>query len=291
MENPADKDLNRRMEINMKKINQFLTVIGITTVMLTIGTPLASAQVQPWIPRSAEIIRGEIEKNINNGINSYTVQWGDSLYAISKAVDIPLEQLMEMNQISNVRLIDVGLVLNFGQHNVIVSLNNGQLNNSDTIKDAESTTLVSVDAIVNSSINDEKLQLFDGDTTTPYTQEPWEVPVAVDSPIKEVKQEIVEQIVVSESPKLYALQRFMFDGVVRWNGLKFTYYSQSVLPGGGLRIPGRHINADGYVADGDGYIVLANDAPLGTVIDTPFGYKGKVYDRGTVGNHFDVYIR
>ena len=78
---------------------------------------------------------------------------------------------------------------------------------------------------------------------------------------------------------------------MNWGGYKFTYYSQSVLPGGGLSIPGRHINADGYVSDGDGYIVLASSAPKGSVINTPFGYQGKVYDRGTVGNHYDVYIR
>ena len=88
-----------------------------------------------------------------------------------------------------------------------------------------------------------------------------------------------------------SLSQFMFDGVVYWGGYKFTYYSQSVLPGGGLSIPGRHVNADGYVADGDGYIVLAGSAPKGTVYDTPFGYKGKIYDRGTYGNHLDVYIR
>lgn len=91
--------------------------------------------------------------------------------------------------------------------------------------------------------------------------------------------------------KLYDLQTFMFNGVINWRGLKFTYYSQSVLPGGGLQIPGRHVNKDGYVSDGDGYIVLAGSAPKGTVYDTPFGYQGKIYDRGTVGNHLDVYIR
>lgn len=89
----------------------------------------------------------------------------------------------------------------------------------------------------------------------------------------------------------YTLAAFKRAGVVNWGGYKFTYYSQSVLPGGGLSIPGRHINADGYVSDGDGYIVLASSAPKGSVINTPFGYQGKVYDRGTVGNHYDVYIR
>ena len=97
--------------------------------------------------------------------------------------------------------------------------------------------------------------------------------------------------VQTSTERLYNLSDFMFSGVVYWSGYKFTYYSQSVLPGGGLSIPGRHVNADGYVSDGDGYIVLAGSAPLGTVYDTPFGYKGKIYDRGTSGNHLDVYIR
>jgi len=97
--------------------------------------------------------------------------------------------------------------------------------------------------------------------------------------------------VQTSTERLYSLSDFMFSGVVYWSGYKFTYYSQSVLPGGGLSIPGRHVNADGYVSDGDGYIVLAGSAPLGTVYDTPFGYKGKIYDRGTSGNHLDVYIR
>lgn len=93
------------------------------------------------------------------------------------------------------------------------------------------------------------------------------------------------------SEALYTLQEFIFSGVVNWEGYKFTYYSQQVLPGQGLEIPGRDINADGYVSDGDGYIVLAGSAPKGTVFDTPFGYQGKIYDRGTSGNHLDVYIR
>lgn len=95
----------------------------------------------------------------------------------------------------------------------------------------------------------------------------------------------------SSSSAKYSLAQFRSKGVVHWGGYKYTYYSQSVLPGGGLRIPGRHVNADGYVADKDGYIVVANSAPKGTVIDTPFGAKGKVYDRGTSGNHMDIYTK
>lgn len=90
---------------------------------------------------------------------------------------------------------------------------------------------------------------------------------------------------------LYSLEQFMFQGSVNWGGYRFTYYSEQVLPGGGLAIPGRHLNAGGYVSDEDGYIVLAGSAAKGTVYETPFGSPGKIYDRGTVGNHLDVYVR
>lgn len=84
-------------------------------------------------------------------------------------------------------------------------------------------------------------------------------------------------------------EEFMVAGVINSGGYKYTYYSQSVLPGGGLNIPGRHVSG-GFVRDGNGYIVLANDAPKGTIIETPFG-TGMVYDRGTSGNHIDVYVQ
>lgn len=96
---------------------------------------------------------------------------------------------------------------------------------------------------------------------------------------------------VANSSSTYSLSQFMHKGVINWGGYRYTYYSQSVLPGSGLRIPGRHVNGAGYVCDGDGFIVLAGSAPKGTVYPTPFGGAGKIYDRGTVGNHLDVYIR
>ena len=107
--------------------------------------------------------------------------------------------------------------------------------------------------------------------------------------VAEATQAVSEQ--VAPSGALFSLDDFLFRGVINWGGYKFTFYSQQVLPGGGLNIPGRHVNAGGYVSDSDGYIVLAGSAPMGSVFETPFGYPGKIYDRGTVGNHLDVYIR
>ena len=95
----------------------------------------------------------------------------------------------------------------------------------------------------------------------------------------------------TSSSVLYSANKFKNIGVVYWNGWKWTWYSQRVLPGGGLRIPGRHVDDNGYVCDGNNYICLASSTlPYGTVINTPFGKQGKIYDTGCATDTVDVYV-
>ncbi|MCC8152687.1 MAG: hypothetical protein LIO96_14940 [Lachnospiraceae bacterium] len=79
-------------------------------------------------------------------------------------------------------------------------------------------------------------------------------------------------------------------GVVYYNGHRETCYSQRVLPGTGLNIPGRHVDSsDGTVRDGDGYICVASsDLPKGTIVETSLGI-GKVYDCGCESGIIDIY--
>lgn len=78
-------------------------------------------------------------------------------------------------------------------------------------------------------------------------------------------------------------------GVVYYNGWQFTYYSQRVLPGNGLRIPGRHVE-NGKVCDKDGYVCVASSVlEKGTVVRTPIGL-GRVYDAGCARNTLDVFL-
>jgi len=78
-------------------------------------------------------------------------------------------------------------------------------------------------------------------------------------------------------------------GVNYYNGYKETYYSQKVLPGGGLNIPGRHVAEDGTVRDIDGYICVASsDLEYGSVVETSLG-TGKVYDSGCDSGVIDIY--
>ncbi len=78
-------------------------------------------------------------------------------------------------------------------------------------------------------------------------------------------------------------------GVVYYNGHRETWYSQRVLPGGGLHIPGRHVASDGTIRDADGYICVASsDLSKGTVVETSLG-TGKVYDSGCASGTIDIY--
>ena len=80
-------------------------------------------------------------------------------------------------------------------------------------------------------------------------------------------------------------------GVISDSNYTYTWYSQNVLPGGGLNIPGRHVNSENFVCDENGYIVVAADPSTlayGSVIETPFG-TAKVYDTGCAPGIVDIY--
>lgn len=76
-----------------------------------------------------------------------------------------------------------------------------------------------------------------------------------------------------------------------FNGHRETWYSEKVLPGEGLNIPGRHVASDGTIRDIDGYIVVASDLnymPRGTTLMTSLG-PAKVYDTGCAYGTIDIY--
>lgn len=81
-------------------------------------------------------------------------------------------------------------------------------------------------------------------------------------------------------------------GAIYYNNHKETYYSERVLPGNSLNIPGRHTAEDGTVRDGDGYICVAASTSYlarGTVVKTSMG-PAKVYDSGCAVGTIDIYV-
>ena len=86
-------------------------------------------------------------------------------------------------------------------------------------------------------------------------------------------QEEIERVIetVAVSNALYTPGQFQNLGVIYYGDYRWTWYSERVLPGGGLKIPGRHNDENGYICDEDGYICLASSTlSKGTILNTPF---------------------
>lgn len=136
--------------------------------------------------------------------------------------------------------------------------------------------------------------------TIKETKEP--EPIIVEEPMETVTEEPIDETVdeteeasdetiVEATEALYTASQFKRLGVIKWNGWRWTWYSERVLPGGGLTIPGRHNDENGYICDENDYICVASSVlSKGTVVDTPFGKQGKVYDCGCDADVLDVYV-
>lgn len=109
----------------------------------------------------------------------------------------------------------------------------------------------------------------------------------------ETETETQTQTEAPASTAVYTPEYFKQAGVLTWGGSKWTWYTQRILPGEGLYIPGRHLDENGYVCDENNYIVCAADLsyiPRYTVIETPLGKLGKIYDTGCAYGVVDIYV-
>lgn len=105
-----------------------------------------------------------------------------------------------------------------------------------------------------------------------------------------VVEQTYEEPTIPTCRKKYSCSRFRKLGRVKYGNYTYTWYSQRVLPGGGLNIPGRHLNEHGLVVDEHEYVVIASDdLSHGTVVDTPIGIQGIVYDEGSGNGNLDIY--
>lgn len=91
---------------------------------------------------------------------------------------------------------------------------------------------------------------------------------------------------------VYSGAYFRRAGGLNWQGKHYTWYSMRVMPG--LRVPGKWVDSQGFVRDGDGYFVCGSSVAnknKRVIVPTPFGGYAKCYDCGYVGNnHFDMYV-
>ncbi len=171
----------------------------------------------------------------------------------------------------------------------------------DTLSSLAATYQTTIDDILslNDSIADPNL-IFDGETllifsdgqpvdrttTSSSTTEPTETQSQTD---EENTAAATNSQTQSSTPGAGSGVLNPVDGINYYNGVRESYYSQKVLPGGGLSIPGRHVASDGTIRDADGYIVVASDNQTkGSTGQSSLGAY-KVYDTGVGHSGIDVY--
>lgn len=126
-------------------------------------------------------------------------------------------------------------------------------------------------------------------STEPSTEPSTEAYTEPEEEYEEPEEEYAEP--ANSSSVVYSPDYFQKMGMIDWGGWTWTWYSERVLPGTGLHIPGRYTDSQGYVRDENGYLCLASSTlAWGTVVDTPFGSQGRVYDSGCDSDVLDVYV-
>ena len=206
----------------------------------------------------------------------YIVKSGDTLNKISSVENISVGDISKINNIDDINLIYVGDIL---------SLNTSQISTDYTEQKEVQKEQEEQKLEQKRKQEEQNKQKLEQQVKQNEQNEQ-----AVKQSELEVEQNVeVQKEESSTNSSQISYSQFLQDGVVNSGGYKYTYYSQSVLSGGGLNIPGRHLE-DGFVKDGDGNIVLAGPVELrNSNISTPFG-NGKVYDMCEAGN-IDVYVQ
>jgi 3D (Asp-Asp-Asp) domain-containing protein len=103
--------------------------VAIAGIFALVNTNEASAQeyaVENWEARTVNQIAEEIEEQMDEqeGTISYTFQWGDTLWGISEATDISVDKLVQVNDIDDRSLIQVGSTIYLSEDASVISVQN-----------------------------------------------------------------------------------------------------------------------------------------------------------------------
>ncbi|MDW8724058.1 LysM domain-containing protein [Streptococcus suis] len=200
----------------MKNNKKMLYTSSLALSLFSTGMISTNVLAIEWAPRTVSEISPEIVQE--EGMMTYTVQYGDTLSAIASAMNIDMDLLAKINQIADINLIFPDTVLT-----TTVDQNN-QVNQVEIEAPVQGNTNETVQATVDLTTN----QVTVEDTVVPLDQissvtdsapveEVVEQPVAeapvVEAPVEEVVEqpvveapveEVVEQPVV-ETPQVTAL--------------------------------------------------------------------------------------
>ena len=110
----------------------FLGISGMTT---------STAKADEWVARTTEEVKEGIVHN-DEGVQEYTVKYGDTLSVIAEAMDVSLDALIRVNDIQNANLIYAGTTIKFSADKQEVVVKNEE--EEHTYKVQDNTEVVEV---------------------------------------------------------------------------------------------------------------------------------------------------
>ena len=113
----------------------FLGISGMTT---------STAKADEWVARTTDEVNDEIVHN-EEGVQEYTVKYGDTLSVIAEAMDVSLDALIRVNDVQNANLIYAGTMIKFSadKQEVVVKTEEEE----HTYKVEDNTEVVEVKAV------------------------------------------------------------------------------------------------------------------------------------------------
>lgn len=136
----------------------FLGISGMTT---------STAKADGWVARTTDEVKDEIIHN-DEGVQEYTVKYGDTLSVIAEAMDVSLEDLIRVNDIQNANLIYAGTTIKFSadKQEVVV-----KTEEEHTYKAEDNTEVVEMKAVepTPQTVTSQEVQTTTASSTEGYT--------------------------------------------------------------------------------------------------------------------------
>lgn len=148
------------------KVVTALTVLGFAAQQATaLAVDYSDASVTGWVQRTVEHVRNSVTNS-----QYYVVQWGDTLWTISQALDVPTESLVGLNGIANPDLIIAGSVIYYNPSANTVTLDDRQ-GNVETVQ-ADTHQQVAAEAVPQEVLSEASQQPVDLSPVTQVHQAP-----------------------------------------------------------------------------------------------------------------------
>ncbi|WP_079398105.1 LysM peptidoglycan-binding domain-containing protein [Streptococcus suis] len=187
----------------MKNNKKMLYTSSLALSLFSTGMISTNVLAIEWAPRTVSEISPEIVQE--EGMMTYTVQYGDTLSAIASAMNIDMDLLAKINQIADINLIfpDTVLTTTVDQNNQVTQVEIEapvQGNTNETVQatvDLTTNQVTVEDTVV-------PLDQISSVTDSAPVEEVVEQPVAEAPVVEAPVEEVVEQPVV-ETPQVTAL--------------------------------------------------------------------------------------